>query len=128
MTTERFSLKDHLFNAEKVTYLGGLLSSAIPGFERRRFEDEVNSKLYELELKQRISHIAEVMGRHLATDFPTAASQILAALPPPLDPSLEDNDFGDFIIAPFGKHVEDHGRDHYDTAMELLRELTMRFS
>jgi 3-methyladenine DNA glycosylase AlkC len=57
-----------------------------------------------------------------------AARQIEGALPPPLDPTLTDNDFGDFIFAPFGKYVEDHGADHYLTSMALLRELTMRMS
>jgi len=30
MTTERFSLADHLFNESKVAYLAGLLASAVP--------------------------------------------------------------------------------------------------
>ncbi|HEU4894399.1 MAG TPA: hypothetical protein VFT85_01075, partial [Acidimicrobiia bacterium] len=51
-----------------------------------------------------------------------------AALPPPLDPSLGDDDFGDFIFAPFGRYIEDNGLGHYDIALELLRDLTMRFS
>jgi len=128
MTTERFSLKDHLFNADKVAYLGGLLEPAVPGFDRAQFEHEVMSPLPALELKQRIALIASVLRDHLAPDFPTAAAQVRAALPPPLDPSLGDDDFGDFIFAPFGKYVEDNGTEDYDTAMGLLRDLTMRFS
>jgi len=128
MTTERFSLKDHLFNEAKVAYLGGLLAKAVPGLDRKRLEDEVNAALPALELKQRIALIASVLRNHLASDFPSAAAQIQAALPPPLDPSLKDDDFGDFILAPFGKYVEDNGVSYYDTSMGLLRELTMRFS
>jgi hypothetical protein len=128
MTTERFSLKDHLFNAEKVAYLGGLLEPVVPDFDRDRFERQVVDAMPALELKQRIALIASVLGEHLATDFPAAAAQIRAALPPPLDPSLKDDDFGDFIFAPFGKYIEDNGTDDYDTAMGLLRDLTMRFS
>lgn len=126
--SERFSLKDHLFNVEKVSYLGGLLEVAIAGFDRARFEASVLEKMPELELKQRIALIAEVLGQHLDTDFARAAEQIRSALPPPLDPTLTDDDFGDFIFAPFGKYVEDRGIDHYDVSMDLLKELTMRFS
>lgn len=126
--SERFSLKDHLFNAETVSYLGGLLGKAIAGFDRSRFEASVLEKMPELELKQRIALIAGVLGEHLDADFARAAHQIRSALPPPLDPTLTDDDFGDFIFAPLGKYVENHGIDHYDVSMDLLKELTMRFS
>lgn len=125
---ERFSLKDHLFNVEKVSYLGGLLGEAITGFDRARFEATVLERMPELELKQRIALIAEVLGEHLDADFARAAEQIRSALPPPLDPTLADDDFGDFIFAPFGKYVAERGIDHYDVSMDLLKDLTMRFS
>lgn len=128
MTTERFSLKDHLFNVDRVSYLGGLLKGGIPGFDREGFESEVVSRLPDLELKQRIDMIAEVLDAHVDDDFEVAADQILASLPPPLDPTLTDDDFGDFIFIPLGKYVEDNGGDHYETSMELLREITMRVS
>jgi 3-methyladenine DNA glycosylase AlkC len=128
MTTERFSLKDHLFNAEKVAYLASRLEPAVPGFDRGRFESQIMDAMPALELKQRIALIASVLQDHLGTDFAIAAEQIRAALPPPLDPSLGDEDFGDFIFAPFGKYVEDNGLGQYDLAVELLRDLTMRFS
>lgn len=128
MTEERFSLKDHLFNREKVAYLGGLLSRGVDGFEQEQFESEVMAEMLDLELKERISLIAGTMGKQLDDDFDVAARQIEASLPPPLDPSLSDDDFGDFIIAPFGKYVEDRGLDNLETSLALLRELTMRFS
>lgn len=128
MTTERFSLKDHLFNPDKIHYLGGLLHESLDGFDRERFEYSVISRMPELELKERVAFIAEVLTDHLDPDFETAANQIREALPPPLDPSLTDDDFGDFIFAPFGKFVEHRGLAHYDTSMGLLKDLTMRFS
>ena len=128
MTTESFSLKDHLFNAEKVAYLSGLLSQSVDGFDRDGFESSVMERLPDLELKQRVALIAEILVDHLDPDFEKATAEIRAALPPPLDPTLRDDDFGDFIIAPFGKYVEDNGLAHYETSMGLLRDLTMRFS
>lgn len=128
MAGERFSLKDHLFNEKKVTYLGDLLENAVDGFDRESFHAAVMAEMPALELKQRIALIARVLADHLDADFDAAAAQIEAGLPPPLDPTLTDDDFGDFIIAPFGKFVEVHGTDHYDTSLALLREITKRFT
>ncbi len=127
-TNAGFSLKDELFNAEKVGYLGGLLAGGLADFDRAGFEDQVMAKLLDLELKERINWIAEVLGQHLPADFAAAAEAIEASLPPPLDPTLTDDDFGDFIFAPFGAFVAARGQDHRDRAMACLRELTMRFS
>jgi 3-methyladenine DNA glycosylase AlkC len=125
---KRFSLKDHLFNAEKVSYLGGLLETGVDPFDRERFESAVMAELGGLELKQRIALIARELETHLDDDFDLACAQIVASLPPPLDPSRSDDDFGDFIIAPFGDFVANNGLTHYETAMSTLLELTKRFS
>ncbi|REK15963.1 MAG: hypothetical protein DWQ40_09825 [Actinobacteria bacterium] len=125
---ERFSLKDHLFNKEKVDYLSGLLEEAVEGFDRARFSRTVVSGMADLELKQRVAFIAGVLTDYLSPDFETAAKQISNALPPPLDPTLTDDDFGDFILAPFGQYVQDHGLEHFDISMGLIKEITKRFS
>lgn len=85
-------------------------------------------ELVDLELKERIALIATVLADHLDADFERAADEIRVSLPPPLDPTLTDGDYGDFIFAPFGRYVEDHGMGHYETSMGLLQDLTMRFS
>ncbi len=122
--TRGFSLKDQLFNAEKVRYLGGLF-----GFGTD-FDDAVMARLTELELKQRITWIAKVLGDFLPDDYPEAVAIIRAALPPPLDPTLSDNDFGDFILAPLSEYVVQNGmaREHLNLSLSLLRRLTKRFS
>lgn len=128
MTEDRFSLKDHLFNEEKVAYLAELMSRGIPGFNRVGFEKSIVRELSDLELKQRIALIARRLADHLDPDFEQAARQILRSLPPPLDPTLRDDDFGDFILAPLGTYVAEHGMRNYETSMALLKELTKRFS
>lgn len=124
----RFSLKDHLFNEETVSYLGGLLQAGNADFDRADFERSVMADLGNLELKQRITMIGRRLADHLDPDFETAAEQITRSLPPPLDPTLGDDDFGDFILAPLGSFVAERGTDHYATSMALLKELTKRFS
>jgi hypothetical protein len=119
VTNERFSLKDHLFNADKISYLAGLLDQSLHYFDREAFEVAVMERIPHLELKERVALIASVLADHLDPDFEKAAAEIRGALPPPLDPTLSDNDFGDFIFSPFGKYVEDHGSAHYETSMTL---------
>jgi hypothetical protein len=48
---EKFSLKDYLFNQEKVTYLADLLVHARPTFAGKDFITKVMSEMLELELK-----------------------------------------------------------------------------
>ena len=123
-----FSLKDQLFNADTVGALGASFEAA-GVFAAQPFVGEVMDRLPPLELKARIAMIAEVLARHLPPDFPAAAAAIRAALPPPLDPTRGDGDFGQFIHAPLGVYVETHGiDDHLDLSLDLLEEITQRFS
>ncbi len=124
-----FSLKDQLFNAEKVRHLAGLFGAANGDFDTGGFEAQVMSRLPELELKARISWIADCLRAQLSGPLPEIAPVLRAALPPPLDPTLTDDDFGDFIYAPLGEVVVAAGlRDHPDLSLDLLEELTQRFS
>lgn len=124
-----FSLKDQLFNQEKVRYLAGLFSAADPAFPEKDFDAAVMSRLLGLELKERIAWIAEVLGTYLPGDLPDVAPTLRAALPPPLDPTLRDDDFGDFIFAPLGEFVVAKGlEDHPELGLDLLCDLTQRFS
>jgi 3-methyladenine DNA glycosylase AlkC len=124
-----FSLKDQLFNREKVRYLAGLFHRAMPDFEPDIFEARVMAELPALELKARISWIAEVLSGTLPADFAELDQVIRRALPPPLDPSLSDDDFGDFIFAPLGELVVLRGLPAAPAAsLDLLEALTQRFS
>jgi 3-methyladenine DNA glycosylase AlkC len=125
---ERFSLKDHLFNRESVTRLASMLVSADPGFPTAEFIEVVMEDLSPLELKQRISFIAEVLASYLPGDFDKSVAMVVAALPAPLDPGLADGDFGDFIIAPLGEFVATRGLEFFELSMAALKEITKRFS
>jgi 3-methyladenine DNA glycosylase AlkC len=127
--SQGYSLKDQLFNAQKVGYLAGLFAQADPTFDAQSFETRVMARLLDLELKARIAWIAEVLGETFPGPLPQIAPKVLAALPEPLDPTLTDDDFGDFIFAPVGEFVVARGAtDHPDLVLDLLEELTQRFS
>ncbi|WP_171129830.1 MULTISPECIES: hypothetical protein [unclassified Ruegeria] len=123
-----FSLKDQLFNAEKTRYLAGLFAEADAEFDAVAFESAVMARLPELELKERITWIAECLQAARPGDLPQVSDLLLRALPPPLDPTKTDDDFGDFIFAPLGEWVVATGMEHPDLALDVLEELTQRFS
>ncbi len=130
MMKKKFSLKDALFNVETVTYLADLFKEADDSFGGSAFVDEVMERLCELELKERIVWIAQVLEKHLPKDFKKASKLIVKALPPPLDPSKSDNDYGSFIFAPLGEYVVRNGlqKELLSFSYNVLLELTERFS
>ncbi len=124
-----FSLKDQLFNTEKVAYLAELFGRASPIFDAPAFERHVMSGLLERELKERIAWIAACLGHALPGSLPEVAPILRAGLPPPLSPTRNDDDFGDFIFAPLGDFVVNKGlEDHADLSLDLLEDITQRFS
>ena len=128
--TDNPPLKDLLLHPGKVAELAGWLRAADSGFDTAGFTTRVLTRLGDLELKARIGWISEVLDGFLPTEFEAAAEIIEASLPPPLDPTLTDNDHGDFILAPFGDYAARHGTGpaDLDAAIALLHALTRRFS
>lgn len=127
---EKFSLKDHLFNPDKVAQLAQQLARVFPGFQSADFIADVVASFPVLELKQRIVHIRTCLHTYLPSDYRQAVAILLEALPAPLDEWRTDDDFGDFIHAPFGDFVAHYGctQEHLAFSMAALREITKRFS
>lgn len=125
-----FSLKDQLFNAETVAYLAGLITEAFVDFEQQGFEQDVVQEFPQLELKERIAHMAECLQSYLPEDYPAAVEIIIKSLPPELDPTKTDDDFGDFIFAPLSLFVATYGcsSEYLELSLGVLREITKRFS
>lgn len=125
-----FSLKDRLFNPEKVDHLARLVEAAYPAFPGEAFREEVTSAFPALGLKERITHISEALHHSLPPVYPDALEIILQALPPELDPTRSDGDYGDFIYAPLSLFVAAYGcsAEHLGISLPALREITKRFS
>ncbi len=125
-----FSLKDQLFNPDKVDYLAGRLTAAWADFPADSFTTQVVDAFPRLELKQRIDHIAESLRDALPAEYPVALDVLLRSLPPVLDPTRTDNDFGDFIFAPHSAFVARYGcsAEYLDASLAALKAITQRFS
>lgn len=126
----RFSLKDQLFNEGKVRQLARELAHAHPTFDSESFVTRILQKLPTLELKERIVHITRMLYQHLPDDYSTATDIIKRALPPQLDPYRADDDFGDFIYAPYNAYIATYGctKAYLPISFDMLHELTRRFS
>lgn len=128
MAEDRFSLKDHLFNAGSLGTLADEFA-VLPGFPRDAFHAQVVAGLEGRELLERLEWIADCLEPHLSSDFNEMADQLEAAMPPALDPTLKDDDFGHFIHAVPGILAVRHGLEgHRDRALDLLHAATQRFS
>lgn len=125
-----FSLKDQLFNKEKVTGLAHRIKKAWPAFNDKKFIHDVVKKFPELELKERIVWIREKLEDQLPSEYQKAVTILLKSLPEPCDPEKTDDDFGDFIYSPFNDFVATHGCTKKNLAFSLnaLKEITQRFS
>ena len=128
--TERFSLKDHLFNESKIKKIAKDIKVVYPAFKDKEFVRAVVGKFPELELMQRISHIATTLKEYLPSKYEDAVAILIASLPAPCDPTQSDNDFGEFIYAPYGHFVSEYGctKEHLNTSLAALKECTQRFS
>ncbi|KIN72972.1 DNA alkylation repair protein [Sulfitobacter guttiformis] len=126
---EKFSLKDHLFNAQTVGQLAAEFAAGVSGFDAAAFMAQAMAGLPERELMARMEWLADCIAVQLADDFPTMAVQLEASMPPRLDPDRQDGDFGRFIHAVPGILAARHGLEHHRArAMALIHEATQRFS
>lgn len=123
-------LKDQFFNDETVGKIATEIKSVYQGFDREGFETDTLAMFPELELKERLSHISEMLKQYLPKDFKSALEIIQKALPDPLDEHKSDNDFGEFIYAAYGEYIARHGCNDLSLqiSLETLREITKRFS
>ena len=125
-----FSLKDRLFNANTLAQLAGNGESAAPEFNRAGFERATLAAFPQLELKERITCMVEQLAVFLPGDFEAVRKILLKALPPPLDPTLSDDDFGQYIWVVPGEYIATHGLSerYLQRSLHFLRESTKRFS
>ncbi|SDJ32220.1 hypothetical protein [Salipiger marinus] len=122
-----FSLADQLFNRASLSDLARDFA-VLPGFDAERFVEAALPRLPGLGVHARLAVLAEELARQLPQEFPAMAEQVRAALPPELDPTRRDDDFGRFIHAVPGVLAARHGLDHPEEALDLLYAATKRFS
>lgn len=109
--------------------LAKLLSSKIlivyPEFNSKAFVADIVEGINELELKDRVSFIAEKLMEHLPEGYDKAINLLIGILGPE-----NENETGMFTegywVMPIAAFVEKYGLDHFETSMEAIREITKR--
>jgi len=127
---EKFSLKDELFNSDKVHKIAVEIKAVYPAFDQKAFERDVLKPFPKLELKERMYHIRDMFVLYLPEDYREAVDILVKSLPDELDTNRSDNDFGDFIYAPYSEFVAAFGcsRIELSFSLQALREITKRYS
>jgi 3-methyladenine DNA glycosylase AlkC len=115
------------FDARVVRGIAHDLAHVHRGLRPDRFVAECLRGFDELELVARARRVAEVMHRHLPTQFPAAAEIIVASLGPERA-ETEGSGMTPFRYLPHTMYVQQHGLDHFDIAMRAQYELTKRFT
>ncbi len=127
---EKFLLKDELFNPGKVQMIATEIQAVYSAFDQKAFERDVLKSFPQLELKERIYHIRNMFALYLPEDYREAVGVLLQSLPGELNTHRSDNDFGDFIYAPYSEYVSAFGcnGEELSFSLQALREMTKRFS
>jgi 3-methyladenine DNA glycosylase AlkC len=127
---ERFSLKDHLFNEEKIDQISHEIKRVYPNFDTAQFKTAIMSQMLSLELMERVYMIRDELKKYLPSQYRVGVSILLQSLPPEADRNKGDDDFGDFIYLPYGFYVSEYGCTEKDLIFSLaaLKQLTTRFS
>jgi len=128
--TQPIPLKESAMNRERVESLGRDLSRVAPSFDATGFVATAMAQLPGLELKARISCVAEALATHLPADLGAATTIILAALPPHDDATFTGSDFGIYTYAPYSDFIARHGctRENLRSSLDALKELTKHFT
>ncbi len=119
-------MKDGL-GAAAVERIAESIVRTIPDFPKRKFVDDAMDRIPDLELKERVRHIIDVLSRYLPGNF-TEAADILIRLKDNWLPGDPDDNLAGFAAWPVIDYVGEHGLDHPGKALEVLRELTPLFS
>ncbi len=120
------------FSSDLVKNLAGHIARHATDFDQVGFETAVLEKLEELELKPRAQWIADCLHQFLPSQWEERDRVLRAILHPTTTGSPEiatDNDgVRGWAIMPLTMLVGQQHREHFDEAMELLREMTRRFT
>jgi 3-methyladenine DNA glycosylase AlkC len=122
-----------VFHRDAIIATARVLAKHLPSFEEKRFVTLATRGLQLLELKQRCEQIHDALLATLPEDFPSAAKTIRAALHPACDGNAQKlgvtkDGIQGWMIMPFAEYAGRHGGGHLSIALDLLQELTMRFT
>jgi 3-methyladenine DNA glycosylase AlkC len=113
----------NLLHPGLVARMGDRLASRAPDFDRARFVHLAGDGMEALELMQRSEKIRDALTETLPADYATAAGILLGCLPNEGEPGLSG-----WALLPVNQFVAEHGLQHFDLSLALLKALTPHFT
>lgn len=123
----------NVFNQSMIAEMATTFLEAMPGFNVDGFTTNAGRALEHLELKERSDQITQAMCQFFPKDFRAAAKILSESLGPELvDDSIINNTMSAGIsgwgIMPMTHFVALRGMDHLELSLNLLKEMTKRFT
>ena len=112
---------------EAIELIARNLRRAWADFDSAGFVRDASTRLSHLELKQRVTHVIEALGKHLPDDFSDALDILLRAAQNWED-ERRDGPLRGLAAWPVIDYVAAYGLEHVDESLEALRKLTPLFS
>lgn len=122
MTENSKLFKDVFFKAEFINEFSAALAHALPGFNKASFKRRVFNKAWQTkELKQRVSHIVEVLHDMLPENYPEALAIIMAVIEHLKQQEIKEISYG-YVCLP--EYIERYGLEHYKESLKAIEQLT----
>lgn len=118
----------NFFDGRLIASLAAEIGSALPGLNRERFVADGLDGLESLALLARGEHLAQVLHRHLPSDYERAVGVLIASLPAQPVASQGLPAMAPFRYLPHVCFVARFGLEHFEASMQAQYELTQRFS
>ena len=121
-----------LFSEDLVTEIAGHFQRSFSDFDKKGFIRTVMAELTSLELMARAQLIADSLDCNLPRQFEHRASILRSVLHPDqsslsVEPS-DDRGLGGWAVLPLTLLVGQHGQNHFEDSLLLLKEMTTRYS
>jgi len=97
------------------------------GFPSEKFVKDGLNGLMQMELKQRVLHLIDILHRYFPADF-TETAEILYRIRENWDEGDEDNPLSGFAAWPLIDYVGVYGLGYHEKSLNLLKHLTSMFS
>jgi 3-methyladenine DNA glycosylase AlkC len=118
----------NFFDARLIASIAAEIGSAHPALNQKRFVADGLDGLEPLALLARGEHLAQVLHRHLPSDYERAVRVLIDSLPAQPAPSEGMPAMAPFRYLPHVCFVARFGLDHFEASMQAQYELTQRFS
>lgn len=113
------------FDKELAELLSAKIILVFPNFDKKSFIEAIDTKINDLELKDRVEVIADELSNHMTQNYIKDVDILMQILGP--ENNEETGMFTNFYwIMPIAKYVEKFGLNDFDISMQIIEEITKR--